>query len=475
MEKDWPKYKSERLNVGNENCSTGLCTLWTPKEKVIEKISDKNYLITGQCYSKDEGISLIIRNVLANKKINYIVLAGVDMGHSGETLLALKEKGVDKDNIIKGTNVQIEKEIPKEAILRFIDNVEIIDKRDKTDFSELDEYLSTLPEKDAWGEEEVYERVPPKPPKNNPSETTGLISRGKYVGDVWIDILNKIMKFGYVKRSQFGDDQQELINFVSVITDEDPDDIEWKDYFQFSKEDFQEYLKQIMTAEVEEGVEYTYGSRLRDHKGINQVDKIIETLRKASYSRRAMGVTWNVEEDVDNSHSPCLILIQPLVQEKVHMTAFIRSNDMFGAWPRNALALRKVQKEIADALDIPMGNLNIISNSAHIYSPDWDKSRELIRENLEKVKSEQDPDPRGNVLIETEDGKIKITHLSPDGTRLEEFYANDGREAYEEINKKELISQTGHALDIGYELSKAEIALKQGLKYVQDKPLDKEE
>ena len=40
------------------------------------------------------------------------------------------------------------------------------------------------------------------------------------------------------------------------------------------------------------------------------------------------------------------------------------------------------------------------------------------------------------------------------------------------ISQLGLVSQIGHALDLGHELQKAEHALKLGLNYVQDPPLD---
>jgi dihydropteroate synthase len=56
--------------------------------------------------------------------------------------------------------------------------------------------------------------------------------------------------------------------------------------------------------------------------------------------------------------------------------------------------------------------------------------------------------------------------------RIGEFYASSALEACREICKKKMISQISHALDIGIELGKAEIAIKDGRKYVQDKELE---
>ena len=36
---EWPLYKQELIALGNLDSSTALCTLWTEKERVLEKIS----------------------------------------------------------------------------------------------------------------------------------------------------------------------------------------------------------------------------------------------------------------------------------------------------------------------------------------------------------------------------------------------------------------------------------------------------
>jgi len=469
MESRGPVYKKDLLGIGNAASSVGLCTLWTEKEKVLRDISKDNYYIAGQCYSKQEGVNLIIRNCLANKNIRQIVLCGVDLGKSGDIFVALSKYGLDGRKVI-GTNCDIDEEIPIEAVERFRKNVEIIDKRDIRDYKVLNDFLSGLPCLNVWGEPEFYEKHIPKKPDSYPSEGTGFVVRGKKVGDVWLKILDYVLKFGHIKKSHHGDDQQEIVGLISVVSDEDPDNIDWKDYFQFTKEHFEVYQKQLMTDVIEKDLSYTYGSRLRDFEGINQIDSLVEELKRARYSRRAVAITWNVEKDHDNVHSPCLDVIQALVQDKLHITAYFRSNDMFGAWPENALALRKVQYEVAERVGVEVGDLIIISNSAHIYSSNWEEARKIVREN--SLNNEKCSDPRGNVLIDVENGKIKISHLDPDGKKIGEFFVHSAIEGYKLISREKIISQIDHALDIGVELGRAEIALKKGLKYVQDRGLD---
>lgn len=472
MEKEqtWPVYKKSLLKLGNPESNVGLCTLWTKRDVVAEKISPENYIVAGQCYNKEAGISLIIRNTLANKKISKIVLYGADLNNSGNAIIDLKEKGLDENYKINGHDAFLEKEIPMDAIERFRQNVEIIDMR-KGDYGSLDNLLRSIPKKDSWGEPEIYPRTVPQNPSTYPSETTGFIVREKKIGDAWLKILDTITRFGHIKPSQYDEDQQEIVGLMSIITNEDSKNIDWREYFTFSKEHFENYLPQLKTSIIPEGVSYTYGSRLRDFKGINQIEAMVSELKKASFSRRAVAVTWDIEKDYNNANSPCLDLIQMLCQENANMTAFIRSNDMFKAWPENALALRNVQYELAEKINKPVGDLIIISNSAHIYQGDWERAEKLLEKYPVKL-NKKNFDPRGDILIELEDKKIKVSHQYPQGgSQIGEFYANTAKEAYTKIAETQMISQTSHALDIGRELEKAEIALKNNLNYIQDQPL----
>jgi hypothetical protein len=80
-----------------------------------------------------------------------------------------------------------------------------------------------------------------------------------------------------------------------------------------------------------------------------------------------------------------------------------------------------------------------------------------------------EPDPHGNLVIRVEDGLLKVTHFSQNGYVLEEFSADNAKDLYKKIASSNKISMIYHALDIGGELKKAEIALRKGEKYVQDK------
>jgi thymidylate synthase len=313
----------------------------------------------------------------------------------------------------------------------------------------------------------MYPKKQIKPPETYPSEKAGFLVREKFIYEAWIRILNMIMTFGTNKESQYSEMQKELISFTAVVEEEDPEDPKIMHCFDFSKEDLEKYYPQVLSPQKIEGIEYTYGQRLMDHKGVNQIEKLIERLKKVSHTRRAIAFTWDVTTDYDNDKSPCLNMVHALVQDdRLFLTAYFRSNDMYGAWPRNAFALRKLQKKIADEVGVKMGPLITISNSAHIYKSSWKKAQAVLEHF--SLPPKRIGDPRGNIIIRTDKDEIVMVREGPDGKRIAELRAKNTFEAYHKLSAIGAVSEMSHAFYLGTELAKAEKAIKEKTDYMQD-------
>lgn len=457
----WPKYYASQLILNREpNSTVAIASGWTKKEDVWKALSEeskKKVLSVGQLYSK-EGINFIIRNLFLNPSINFLIITGRDLSGS------LKEF----KNFLSGEKKDfIHEEIPEERIKEFI---EYFSKHHLVvDISEIENTLkvldiSKLPQK--WTKEPIeFADHSATEATTFPSEKVGFRIEGKKVADVWLKVLDRIMKFGYVKMSQYGEKQRELVDIITVIAKDDPDDPYLPSYLYFNKEDLINYYPQMMTDSVFEGVEYTYGSRLRNHNGINQIESMIDELRAENYSRRAVAFTWNVEKDCKNSKSPCLDLVQALVQDNVlYFTAYLRSNDMYRAWPQNAYGLLKIQKEIAETLGLLIGKLVIISCSAHIYERDFLEAQKMIEKNKPSLECEMDP--RGNFVIEIKGEEITVKHVDDEGIFLQEFKGKTAQELRDKIGR--FVSDSTHAIYLGSELYRAEQALKNKTEFIQD-------
>lgn len=457
----WPKYYASQLILNQKPGATvAVTTGWTKKDDVWNKLSEESkakILSVGQLYSK-EGINFIIRNLFLNPEVNFLVITGRDLSGS------LKEfRG-----FLNGEKKEfIHEEIPEERIKEFID---YFSKNHLfVDVSEVDNALSKLevsklPKR--WTEKPIeFDDHMATEATTFPSEKVGFRIEGGKVADVWLKVLDRILKFGYVKMSQYGEKQRELVDLITVINNENPDEPHLPSYLYFTKEDLINYFPQLMTDNVFEGVEYTYGSRLRNHDGINQIEAIVNELKSENYSRRAVAVTWNVRKDCKNEKSPCLDLVQALVEDNVlYLTAYFRSNDMYRAWPQNAYGLLKMQKEVAEALGLIIGKLVIVSCSAHIYERDFLEAQRMIEKNKPKLECEMDP--RGNFVIEIKDEEIVVKHVDTEGMFLQEFRGKTASELRNQISK--FVSDATHGIYLGSELYRAELALKNKTDFIQD-------
>jgi thymidylate synthase len=467
---DWPIYFKNNLYVGDVESAVGVATLWTKKELIGEHLDKTKYNLVGQLYSK-KGINYILRNILANPHTRCIVVCGSDLSGSGQALINLVEKGIDEEHCVIGvSDAHIEKEIPTEAIEAFRKNVKIIDLREEQNPEIIAKTLEEHQKKEGvFAEPATYPE--PEPPKTErfPSESAIFRIAGEKTADIWVDVLRNIMRFGTTKTSHYDDDIRELLGVTTVTMGEDPDEPylpEWM--LNLKREELFEYYQQYLTDHVQEGNPYGYGNRMRALRGKNQIEFIINRIKEERDDRGACAVTWNVDTDLGIKSRPCIILIQALVQDdKLHLIAYIRSNDMFQAWPRNNLALMRVQKEIAEATGIARGNLVVISASAHIYKKDWEDAAKVIKN---ETKLRCIPDPRGNVIVAVnqEKGVIELSLLSPRGEITAQTTARDSVEAMEKITLNDWISKIEHGMDLGKQLGWADLALKYGFDFRQD-------
>ena len=488
-EQDWPQEFREKLHLGNLDSNIGIATLWTFKETVYSDISLGDYAIVGNFYDRQNALEPLIRNCLANPNIRYIILIGNDKAKSKEVLIKFFEQGL-KEGFVMGTETKISKEIPLEDIEKLRKNVELIDATEEiNNLEDSKEYkkviegiISKLSKKEPYDSPKIYDK-PSLNTESFPSESSGFITRGKSIGDTWLKILRNIYDYGKITKMKSNDSTsvRECINFVAVVEDEDPENPKMKPYFRFTKEYLLDYYDEICSPKIPQGMIYTYGSRLRgwetqDGKKIDQIADMIEYLKKDTYRKSALAQTWIVEDELTrrylnkDKNSPCIILVQPNIQDGVlHLTVYIRSNDMFRAWPLNAFGLRNLQKIIANKLEVDMGTLTTISCSAHIYQDNWQETKEI----LEKydIQSHCFWDERGYYIIKIENGKIKAEHFSVDGKLLKVHEGKIAREVNDSINNSQHTLSTHHAAYLGEELMKAEVALAEGVEYTQDLPV----
>jgi len=490
--KNWPILYRDILVKGDFQSSTAVCSLWTERQIVAKAIKDKSfYSVIGNLYSA-QGINAMIRNCLANPHIRTIILWGAELSLSGHALLNFIKFGIDKQRKIVQARGEIEKEIPQKAVRRFRRNLEVIDLRGKS-ISELVNALKSMPLKKPYvTEAEVF---PPSQPKGRilPSEQVGFRVEAKTVAQVWLKLLNEIYKYGRYKHTRYTQQNElrEVLNLVAVVNKENPEKIYFPKYLPFSKKELTAYYQEILSSRQITGTAYNYGHRMMKHFGVNQIERIKELSKLRPDSKKMIAITIDPKLDwsrANKGDTPCLTQVLGSVQDKRFiMTAHFRSQDMVHGWPRNAFALRQLQKQIAQASGCKLGQLVLITHSAHIYSDDFKLVENLLSDNYVKELGftptvHFEFDPRGNVLIEVVHkkgrprkgekppfGYIKVIFYKPDGgPPIKQWQAKKAIDLVWQISDWNYIAMPTHAMYIGTELQRAEYCLKHNLSYYQD-------
>ena len=139
----------------------------------------------------------------------------------------------------------------------------------------------------------------------------------------------------------------------------------------------QEMLDGILDFCIGHGWDYTYHNRMANYEVgargfLNQVDFVIEELRRNPESRRAVIDVRDNSVDPYGEDPACLQHCQFFIRGgKLNAYILFRSNDACKATFMNAFALIELQKKIADALGVEPGTYVHRANSFHAYERDY--------------------------------------------------------------------------------------------------------
>lgn len=459
-----------RLLAGDLSAPVALCALWKDLTKVNFGDDARSQLaLVGNLYTL-RGIGLMLRGLWRLPTLRHIIVWGPDTQHTGEALLQLWAEGLSDGHTVNGTEVEVDPALPREAIDHLRAHVELHDLRKARKLDAVLGLASTLEPTPPHAEPQTFPEADQPTPDSLPSLGTGFIVSGARVADAWSLILDRVLRFGVLKDSQYGIPQRELLNLTTLVTDEDPDAPHLPDYLPLSAEDLARYTPSVTEDTPPDGISYTYGNRLRSHFGFDQVEMMVDKLADAPHTRRATAVLWDPTLDPSLDTPPCLTqVVASVVGERLFFTYVARSQDMFGAWPQNTLAMRRVQADMAARLGLAVGPLTSLTISAHLYAHDWTRAEEVVAAR-QKAHCALTLDPQGNVLVRVEEGHIVVELLDPDGQQI--LWHTEGttsRDLGNQIAALGLASLAAHYVYIGRQLQRAEDALRRGEAFIQDR------
>jgi thymidylate synthase len=483
-----PHYKPNQLICGHGQ--TAMITGWTVKQSLAKHLTPDEYAVIGNLYSPTRGIGPLLRNLIANPHVRYLVILNATKedknSGSGQCLLDFFTRGFHLGKSDTGRDCwvinsaitgYIDPEIDQEVLEKLRQSLQYQEAKSITEAVKIVKDYAEKPPLPTWGEALTFPLLE-NLPSILPGTRYGHRIEGKTIAETWVKILQRIKTTGTIRPTGYDGKWQELIDLMAVVTDEPPDFyFPEPNYLPIDRPFLNEYIGQILDdSPYTEGVKYTYGQRLRSWFGRDQIEQVINKLISEIDAASGVMSLWDVK-DHEKGGSPCLNHIWVrVVENELSLTAIFRSNDMFAAWPANAMGLRALQQHIRDQIakrsqyDLTMGALITISQSAHIYDDTWENVDRLIATQYDKIANRRDFfDPSGNFLISLEEEQILIQQTTPGSGEIVACY--QGRNPLKLIRD---LAATNPAIipeHIGYlgiELQKAYNCLKDNQPYIQD-------
>ncbi|TAF16917.1 MAG: DUF4346 domain-containing protein [Nostocales cyanobacterium] len=489
------QHKPNQLIYGNGQ--TAVITGWTVKQAIAKHLQTSDYAVIGQLYSPTRGINLLIRNLLLNPHVRYLVILNATKedqnAGASQCLLDFFNHGVEENLSDTGRKSwvirspipgYIDIDIDINALEKLRHFVEVAETKSISEAVEKIKLYAQKPAIEPWGTPLEFP-LSTVEPNVLPGSRYGHRIEGKTIAETWVKIIHRIKTTGTIRPTGYDGKWQELIDLMAVVTDE-PADFYFPEpnYLPIDRSFLEEYISQILDdAPHREGVKYTYGQRLRSWFGKDQIEQVIEKLVNDIDSARAVMSLWDANQD-HNDSPPCLNHIWVrIVDNELSLTATFRSNDMFSAWPANAMGLRELQRYIYNSIvqksnhTLKLGSLITISQSAHIYDDCFENVANVISSQYTKIAQRKDYfDPGGSFIITIQNDSIIVEHTTPGSGEVVNCYS--GKSA-SQLSRQIVADcpglQVEHAIYLGSELQKAEIALlsKQEFIYEQDTNLRK--
>jgi thymidylate synthase len=124
----------------------------------------------------------------------------------------------------------------------------------------------------------------------------------------------------------------------------------------------------------------SYASRLYDYAatGRDQVRWVVERLRADPASRSATITTF--EPLLDTTYIPCVSLLDFWLRDgELESIVYAHSIDFGAKGYANLVELAHLMETVAAGLQRPVGRLDFVVKSAHIYAPDVPAMRDAVR------------------------------------------------------------------------------------------------
>jgi hypothetical protein len=250
------------------------------------------------------------------------------------------------------------------------------------------------------------------------SRKTSFPIYSRDVGDAWLQLLNLAYKIGIDKENSVGERFARALNTMVTIglpviaedleVEEVPQAESFPSILEFTREDFESYYQRFGASGGND-----YGDRLHGCDGIDQVQAVCDRLGSDG-AETETAVILQPDDLAATAAAPNLVSASFNIENDALYGSFVlRRIDAYTEWPLEALALMRLQQDIASRLDLPLGPSTFCLHSVELFERDWNRASTLLEEHFKRPLPLQ-VDHSGVFLFGNDGGKARGMLLDHD-------------------------------------------------------------
>jgi thymidylate synthase len=473
-----PLFFGSKIRIVNSRGSTGVVTLWSRPEWVLERLQEAGIDLSpqsspvaavGNLYGN--GLPELLRNLLYNPGISRLVVCGKDCSGSQGELVSFFRLGTEEVDFlggrmtrIKGTGRFIDSLVKPETFARPPAIHTPGDLKSPGAMEALAEAFRESPPGDAPGVERVSVPLPGIDVRRFPSNPGSHSIVAADPLTAWQELIFRLVRFGCMVSLRKGD-RMELQNVRVVVENPAPVPEERLGEMGFDPAGLMDYYRNFLCPELSTDGTYTYGHRIGSYFGLDAVKQAVENLKKDPEDRKSFISLWDTARDLagDSSH-PCLVsLYFRKFEGRLTLTAVFRTHNAMDAWLKNFYGLMRVQDEACRGTGLPPGPITVISHSISVDP----RRLEIARAIAGKKGFSLQEDRNGVFSIEAAGGLITVSHYHG-GVKIGQYQGHSASRLQHEMARDCAVSDVSHAIYLGRMLERAERCLKEGREFVQE-------
>jgi thymidylate synthase len=495
-----PLYFADRLTVINPFGTIGVVTLWSKVDYVMERFREAGVdldpetspiAVFGTLYGN--GLREMLRNLLNNPQIQMLLICGNNRSGSYEELENFFNPDLGLEPV-KGSLVRYKSRKPKQiegpepspvrirGTSRIIDNMvqpeqfagrpfklkDFGDPHKNEVIEQIRDFLANYEPQSLYYLENTmridFIELPEVEVQYFPSNPRGHVVVRDTILEAWKEVLHLLTRFGRRVTLKKGDRLE--LQHVKVVVEKPR--FEAEDRLKAVNLDpvrLRRYQEEILQGEMRPDETYNYGHRLRTHFGLDTLAACVARLKKDPADRKAYMALWDTRRDLTVKEGrPCLVsLFFRKFENKLTLSATFRTHNAMDAYPLNLYGLMAIQGWVGERVGLPLGAITVVSHSLGLDPKELDRALMVIGKRPFQVRL----DPMGYFRITLDGKEILVEHRFEDVT-LKEYRGKKAERLQHEIARDVALSDINHAIYLGRQLAKAEMALKEGREFVQD-------